>query len=109
MLSETQTKSANYLRIIAVLRSLKESGTITEKEYGRAKKYYKKLTGADICITNQTYMLKSRSNKKIPLRLKLCKMSRKKEVSHTIYHKPLTPPKTSIHAGFELFVKSGIW
>lgn len=52
MLSETQTKSANYLRIIAVLRSLKESGAISEKEYGRAKKYYKKLTGADICIAN---------------------------------------------------------
>ena len=52
MLTETQTKSANYIRIIAVLRSLKENGVISEKEYGRAKKYYKKLTGADICIAN---------------------------------------------------------
>lgn len=52
MISETQTKSANYLRIIVVLRSLKESGVISEKEYGKAKKYYKKLTGADICIAN---------------------------------------------------------
>lgn len=52
MVTETQTKSANYLRIIAVLRSLKESGTINEKEYVRAKKYYKKLTGADICVAD---------------------------------------------------------
>ena len=52
MISETQTKSANYLRIIAKLRSLRESGAISEKEYGRAKKYYKKLTGADICIVD---------------------------------------------------------
>lgn len=52
MITETQTKSANYLRIVAVLRTLKENGSISEKEYARAKKYYKKLTGADICIAN---------------------------------------------------------
>lgn len=52
MLTETQTKSANFLRIIAVLRSLRESGVISDKEYGKAKKYYKKLTGADINIAD---------------------------------------------------------
>lgn len=52
MLSEKQTKSANYLRILIVLHYLEENGAITEKEYSRAKKYYKKLTGADICIEN---------------------------------------------------------
>ena len=50
MLSETQTKSANYIRIIAVLKVLHESGYINDKEYSRAKKYYRKLTGADIVI-----------------------------------------------------------
>lgn len=52
MLSEKQTKSANYLRIVSVLRALKDGGTITEQEYCRAKKYYQKLTGADIVIAD---------------------------------------------------------
>ena len=52
MLSEVQTKSANYIRILSVLKSLKESGCINDKEYARAKKYYRKLTGADIVIAD---------------------------------------------------------
>lgn len=52
MVAENQKKSANYLRIVAVLRSLLANGTISQKEYGRAKKYYKKLTGADIVIAD---------------------------------------------------------
>ena len=52
MLSEVQTKSANYLRIIAVLKALRERGYINDKEYARAKKYYRKLTGADIVIAD---------------------------------------------------------
>lgn len=52
MISEKQTKSANYLRIVTVLRSLLEDGTISAKEYARAKKYYQKLTGADIVIAD---------------------------------------------------------
>lgn len=36
MLSEVQTKSANYLRIIAVLKALRERGYINDKEYARA-------------------------------------------------------------------------
>lgn len=52
MVVENQNKSANYLRIVAVLRSLRDSGKINSKEYLRAKKYYKKLTGADICIAD---------------------------------------------------------
>lgn len=52
MVAEKQTKSANYFRIIAVLRHLLENGQISEKEYGRAKKYYKKMTGADIVISD---------------------------------------------------------
>ena len=50
MLSEVQKKSANYLRIIAVLKDLRECGCINEKEYSRAKKYYRTLIGADIII-----------------------------------------------------------
>lgn len=52
MLSEVQTKSANYIRIISVLKALREHGYINEKEYTRAKKYYRKLTGADIVIAD---------------------------------------------------------
>lgn len=52
MLSEVQTKSANYIRILSVLKALKESGFIDEKEYVRAKKYYRRLTGADIVIAD---------------------------------------------------------
>lgn len=50
MLAENKTKSANYLRIISMLKLLRDNGEITAKEYNRAKQYYKKLTGADIVI-----------------------------------------------------------
>ena len=43
MLSEVQTKSANFLRIVSVLRRLRKDGTISAKEYNRAKKYYQQL------------------------------------------------------------------
>lgn len=52
MVAEKQTKSANYLRIVSMLRHLLSNGKITEKEYGRAKRYYKQLTGADIVIAD---------------------------------------------------------
>ena len=48
MVAEKQTKSANYLRIVSML----SKGKITEKEYCRAKKYYKQLPGADIVIAD---------------------------------------------------------
>lgn len=52
MLSENQNKNANYLRILMTLRALRQRGDITEKEYRRAKKYYRTLTGADIVLTD---------------------------------------------------------
>ena len=52
MIAEKQTKSANFLRIIAMLKSLRDDGKISIQEYSRAKKYYKKLTGADTIITD---------------------------------------------------------
>lgn len=52
MIAENKTKNANFLRVIGILRSLLADGTITLAEYNRAKKYYKKLTGADIMIAN---------------------------------------------------------
>ena len=48
MITEKQTKSANFIRIIAILKSLRDNGKISPKEYGRAKNYYRNLTGADI-------------------------------------------------------------
>ena len=52
MISEKQTKSANYLCIVNVLRTMKHDGTITEKEYLRAKNFYRKLTGADVVVAD---------------------------------------------------------
>lgn len=52
MIAEKQTKSVNFLRIIAIPKSLRDDGKISIQEYGRAKKYYKKLTGADIIIAD---------------------------------------------------------
>jgi hypothetical protein len=52
MVAENKTKNASFLQIISVLRSLRDSGKITVKEYARAKKYYQKLTGADIVLVD---------------------------------------------------------
>lgn len=52
MLSENQTKSANFLRIVQMLKILREDGAISGEEYRRAKNYYQKLTGADIIIAD---------------------------------------------------------
>ena len=40
MITMSQTKSANYLFIVAVLKSMREGGVITLAEYERAKRYY---------------------------------------------------------------------
>lgn len=52
IVTETQAKSANFLRIVSILQKLKAQEKITEKEYLRAKRYYQKLTGADITIAS---------------------------------------------------------
>ena len=51
-ITENQAKSANFLRIIAVLKELREQQKITEKEYYRAKTFYRTLTGADIAVAD---------------------------------------------------------
>lgn len=52
MITESQTKSANYLFIVAVLKDMRDSSVITSAEYDRAKRYYQKLTGADLVIAD---------------------------------------------------------
>ena len=52
MLSETQRKSGNYLCIMSVLKHLRNSGLIDSRQYERAKKYYKNLTGSDLVIVD---------------------------------------------------------
>lgn len=52
VISVRNTKNANYLCIVAVLKELLHSGVISQKEYAKAKKYYLKLTGADIVLAN---------------------------------------------------------
>ena len=50
MVAENTTKSANFIRIVTILRSLRDNGSITEREYISASKYSMKLTGADIVL-----------------------------------------------------------
>jgi hypothetical protein len=50
MLSHLNTKNANYLFIMSVLKEMLSLGSITQKEYLRAKSYYLQLTGADIVL-----------------------------------------------------------
>ena len=52
MIAEKRTKNANYLRIVSILKMMRDNQTITVKEYDRAKKYYSDLTGADLIIVN---------------------------------------------------------
>lgn len=52
MKAEKKTKCANFLRIVAILKNLRDNGKISPKEYGNAKNYYRKLTGADIVIAD---------------------------------------------------------
>ena len=52
MLSNKNTKNANFLFIVDMLKDLLAQRLITEKEYARAKKYYMKLTGADIVLAH---------------------------------------------------------
>ena len=52
MLSNKNTKNANFLFIVDMLKDLLTQELITEKEYARAKKYYLKLTGADIVLAH---------------------------------------------------------
>ena len=49
MITMSQTKSANYLFIVAVLKSMREGGVITLAEYER---YYQKLAGSDLVIAD---------------------------------------------------------
>ena len=52
MLSNKNTKNANFLFIVDMLKDLLAQKLITEKEYARAKKYYMKLTSADIVLAH---------------------------------------------------------
>ena len=52
MLSNKNTKNANFLFIVDMLKDLLAQRLITEKEYARAKKYYMNLTGADIVLAH---------------------------------------------------------
>ena len=52
MLSNKNTKNANFLFIVDMLKDLLTQELITEKEYARAKTYYMTLTGADIVLAH---------------------------------------------------------
>ncbi len=50
MLCEKNKNNVNFLRIVVILRKLRDCGLITTVEYKRAKDYYEKVTGADMII-----------------------------------------------------------
>ena len=50
MLCEKNKNNINYLRIVVILRKLRDCGLITVTEFRRAKDYYEKLTGADMIL-----------------------------------------------------------
>ncbi len=52
MIGENRTKNANYVRIVSILKNLLRDQVITSKEYDKAKRYYRNLTGADIVIAD---------------------------------------------------------
>ena len=52
VLSNKNTKNVNFLFIVDMLKDFLAQKLITEKEYARAKKYYMKLTGADIVLAH---------------------------------------------------------
>ena len=52
MLSHKNTKNANFLFIVDMLKDLLAQELITDREYARAKKYYMRLTGADIVLVS---------------------------------------------------------
>ena len=56
MLSHLNTKNANYLFIMSVLKEMLSLGSITPKEYLRAKGYYLQLTGADIVLAEEFFL-----------------------------------------------------
>ena len=47
-----KNKNMNYVRIMEMLRRLRDGSLITEKEYRKAKKYYQRLTGADLVLVD---------------------------------------------------------
>ena len=50
MIAVSQTKSANYLFIVAVLTSMRDGGVITPAEYERATRDYQNLPGSDLVL-----------------------------------------------------------
>ena len=56
MVAENTTKNANFIRIVTILRSLRDNGSITEREYIRAKKYYLNSPARILCwLGNQNH------------------------------------------------------
>lgn len=50
MLCQKNKNNVNFLRIVVILRRLRDCDLITEQEFRRAKAYYLRLTGADIAV-----------------------------------------------------------
>ena len=50
MVTEVPEKSIQYVYYVCILRHLRNQGIITDREFFRAKDYYERLTGTDICL-----------------------------------------------------------
>ena len=98
MLSEKQTKSANYLCIVSVLKTLKENGAITEKEYARAKRntgnggrtLFQPIEPGKKYVLSRFYSIFPFALA-ITVSLRIMSLTPGKEVTPTFYHKPPNP------------------
>ncbi len=52
VIAQNRNKNINFVRIIQMLKKLRERGEITEAEYRRARRYYQKMTGADLVVAD---------------------------------------------------------
>ena len=52
MITADPKKGMQYVYFVSILRQLKNQRKITEREFFRAKAYYKKLTGTDVCLND---------------------------------------------------------
>jgi len=51
MSQEKTKKNAGYLSILQVLRTLRDTGVISVREFDKAREFYSTLTGADLVLS----------------------------------------------------------
>ena len=52
MIPKKLQKDAEYLRIVRILKKLRETEAISDEEYARAKRFYRTLVGTEMIVAN---------------------------------------------------------